>query len=280
MKQPEGHFSSCNSHDIHYIDTGSGDPLVLLHGGGPGASGWSNYSRNVEVLSERYRVIIPDLPGYGDSSKTSIQGPRFTAYASAMARLLDNLNIEKAHFIGNSLGGGTALKLALDAPDRIKKLILMGPAGLITACGKSPTEGMRMIFNYYEGSGPSREKLNAFIRLMVHEDENVSDELVDGRYQASIAPDILENPPLGKGNIPVLEELWREAGLSTLPHETLILWGREDRVNPLATADILMNQLPNARMVSFSKCGHWVQWERAKAFNSIVTAFLANDAVV
>ena len=275
--QPVGKLASISGKPIHYFDIGQGEPLVLLHGGGPGASGWSNYNRNVEALSARFRVIIPDLPGYGRSFKDPIDGPRYTAYAAAMRGLLDTLGIAKAHVVGNSLGGGTALQLVLETPERVDKLILMGPAGLVSAYTKIPTEGARLIFEYYSGAGPSREKLATFIKLMIYDSANLTDALLDERYQASIEPEILANPPLGRSKPPILEEIWRDVRLASLPHETLVLWGRDDRVNPLYTAEILMNQLPNARMVSFTKCGHWVQWERAKAFNSLVTAFLTDD---
>jgi 4,5:9,10-diseco-3-hydroxy-5,9,17-trioxoandrosta-1(10),2-diene-4-oate hydrolase len=273
----DGKVSLVDGKPIYYLEIGKGEPLVLIHGGGPGASGWSNYNRNVDALSAKYRLIIPDLPGYGGSDKSPITVPRYGAYAKAMNGLLDNLGIAKTHVVGNSLGGGTAIKMAFETPQRINKLVLMGPAGLSSAYSKLPTEGARMIFEYYGGSGPSREKLDAFIRLMIFDSSNLTEELLEQRYQASIVPDIIANPPLSLKQLPILEELWRDERLAALPHETLVLWGRNDRVNPLATAEILMNQLPNARMISFTHCGHWVQWEKAKAFNAIVLSFLAGD---
>lgn len=276
-RRPNGQLVKVGGEDIFYLEMGSGEPLVLLHGGGPGASGWSNYNRNAQVLSARYRVIIPDLPGYGRSSKEPINGPRYTHYASAMRGLFDILRLDKPHVVGNSLGGGAALKLALDTPERVGKLVLMGPAGLVSAYQSIPTEGARLIFEYYGGSGPSREKLETFIRLMIYDSSKLTQELLEERYQASIEPELVANPPLGRGQPPVLEELWRDPRLASLPHDTLVLWGRNDRVNPLYTAEILMNQLPNARMISFTKCGHWVQWEKATTFNAIVSSFLAED---
>lgn len=274
---PQGKTSLVDGKSIHYHDIGSGAPLVLLHGGGPGASGLSNYSRNIEALSSKYRLIVPDLPGYGGSVKDPIVGPRYAAYSKAMLGLLDNLEIEVAHVVGNSLGGGAALMMAMDAPARIGKLVLMGPAGLMTAHSTMPTQGVRMIFEYYGGNGPSREKLDNFLRLMIYDTSNLTEDLLEQRYQASIQADVLANPPLGRNQIPILEEIWRDARLAKLPHETLVLWGRDDRVNLLCTADILMNQLRHARMVSFTQCGHWVQWEKAALFNALVTGFVAGD---
>jgi 2-hydroxy-6-oxonona-2,4-dienedioate hydrolase/4,5:9,10-diseco-3-hydroxy-5,9,17-trioxoandrosta-1(10),2-diene-4-oate hydrolase len=275
MNTSAGQTAQVGEFKIHYLDVGKGDPVVLIHGGGPGASGASNYRRNIDALSRRYRLLIPDLPGYGQSSKQKISGPRYAAYANAMLGLLDHLGIKRAHFVGNSLGGGAALKVALEAPDRVDKLVLMGPAGLVSAYTRVPTEGARLIFEFYGGDGPSRQKLAAFIRVLLYDSSNLTPELLEERYLASTDPELIANPPLGRGEIPILEELWRDPRLPKLAHETLVLWGREDRVNPLATAEILVNQLNNAQFVSFTHCGHWVQWERAAAFNSIVPAFLA-----
>lgn len=277
--QGTGQKSLVDGKVIHYYDLGPRDaePLMLIHGGGPGASGTSNYSRNIDALSAKYRLIIPDMPGYGGSYKDAITGPRYAAYSKALLGLLDNLDIPKAHIVGNSLGGGAALLMALDAPDRVGRLVLMGPAGLMTAHSSLPTEGARMIIGYYGGSGPSKEKLHDFLKLMIYDSSNLTDQLLEQRYQASIAPDIMDNPPLGRGQLPILEEIWRDPRLAKMPHETLVLWGRDDRVNLLATAEILLNQLRNARFVTFTQCGHWVQWERAQAFNSLVSSFLAGE---
>jgi len=265
---------SIHGRKISYLDVGKGEPVVLLHGGGPGASGGSNYRRNIDVLAARFRLIVPDLPGYGESDKAKISGPRYAAYASAMVGLLDSLKIPRAHVIGNSLGGGTAIKMALEYTERVHRLVLMGPAGLVSSWSRVPTEGARLIFQYYSGEGPTRDKLKQFLQIMIYDSSNLTPELLEERFQASIEPGLLANPPLGRGEIPILEELWRDTRLAALPHETLVLWGREDRVNPLATADILVNQIPNAQLVSFTRCGHWVQWEKAAAFNTIVDAFL------
>ena len=183
---------------LHFMDVGKGDPVVLIHGGGPGASGASNYRRNIDALSSRYRLVIPDLPGYGQSDKSRITGPRYAAYANAMLGLLDELGIKRAHFVGNSLGGGAALKLALETPERVDKLVLMGPAGLVSAYTRVPTEGARLIINYYGGEGPSREKLAAFIRVLLYDASNLTPELLEERYQASIDPELVANPPFEK----------------------------------------------------------------------------------
>ncbi|WP_233560280.1 alpha/beta fold hydrolase [Oleomonas cavernae] len=113
---------------IFVSEAGEGYPVVMLHGGGPGASGLSNYGRNIGPLSAHFRVIVPDMLGYGQSTKGVNRRDPFGDLADAMLALLDALKIEKAHFIGNSLGGACALRLGLDRPSRVSALVLMGPA--------------------------------------------------------------------------------------------------------------------------------------------------------
>lgn len=276
METPESRFAEVGGTKIHYHLVGSGEPLVLLHGGGPGASGWSNYSRNVEALSRSFQLIIPDLVGYGRSDKPELTGPRFGIYASGVLGLLDHLGVSRAHVVGNSLGGGTALKIALDAPERIARLVLMGPAGLIAPSTPVPTVGIRQIMEFYTGEGPTREKLRSFLQTMIYDSSFLTDELVEQRFAAATQPDLLANPPLGRGGPPPIEALWKE-NLAGLAHETLILWGREDRVNPMDMHLTLLAQLPNAQFTVFTRCGHWVQWERAKAFNTLVASFLGGE---
>lgn len=117
---------------IFFAESGSGPVVVALHGGGPGASGVSNYSRNIDALAQRFRVIVPDMPGYGRSTKTLDQGDPFGYLADMIRGLLDELRLPTAHLIGNSYGGAAALRLTLDTPERVDKLVLMGPGGIGT----------------------------------------------------------------------------------------------------------------------------------------------------
>jgi pimeloyl-ACP methyl ester carboxylesterase len=114
---------------LHYHEAGQGPALVMIHGGGPGAGGWSNYRRNVDHFAGHFRVILPDLPGFAKSDKPKIESGLLGFMAKAIHDLMDALDIPRANFIGNSLGGGTTLKFALDYPDRAQRLVLMGAPG-------------------------------------------------------------------------------------------------------------------------------------------------------
>src|SRR6201988_1268073 len=266
---------------IFAAEAGSGPAVVMLHGGGPGASGVSNYSRNIDALAQGFRVIVPDLPGYGRSAKGVDQSDPFGFLADMIRRLLDELGIATAHLIGNSYGGAAALRLALDTPHRVDKFVLMGPGGIGTTRAL-PTDGLKSLLSYYGGDGPSREKLERFIRTyLVYDGASVPDELIDLRYRASIDPDVVADPPLRPPSGP--RALWRMdltrgSRLKTLQTPTLVLWGRDDKVNRPAGGPMLLNTMPNAELVMTSHTGHWMQWERAELFNELVTEFLSSDS--
>ncbi|HEX5144482.1 MAG TPA: alpha/beta fold hydrolase [Mycobacterium sp.] len=269
---------------IHVAEVGAGPAAVLLHGGGPGASGVSNYSRNIDALAQDFRVIVPDMPGYGRSDKHIDQRDPFGYLATMIRGLLDELRVETAHLVGNSYGGSAALRLALDAPHRVDKLVLMGPGGIGTTRGL-PTPGLTALLSYYGGSGPSREKLERFLRnYLVYDGSSVPSELIEQRFAASIDPQVIANPPLRRPSGPTaLRTLWRmdlsrDPRLKALPTPTLVLWGRDDKVNKPAGGRLLLDTMPNAELVMASRTGHWLQWERAALFNHIVAEFLSDHS--
>jgi 4,5:9,10-diseco-3-hydroxy-5,9,17-trioxoandrosta-1(10),2-diene-4-oate hydrolase len=266
-------------------EAGDGLPVVMLHGGGPGASGISNYSRNIDSLAEHFRVIVPDMPGYGRSAKGVDQSDPFGYLADMIRGLLDELGVATAHLIGNSYGGAAALRLAMDAPHRVDKLVLMGPGGIGTTRG-TPTAGLKCLLSYYSGTGPSRDKLETFIRkYLVYEGDSVPDSLIDTRYAASVDPEVVADPPLRRPSGPTaLRTLWRmdltrDRRLKQLATPTLVLWGRDDKVNRPAGGPMLANLMPNADLVMTSRTGHWLQWERADLFNKLCVDFLSESSI-
>src|ERR1700733_5822019 len=266
---------------IFVAEAGSGPPVVMLHGGGPGASGVSNYSRNIDALAAHFRVVVPDMPGYGGSAKGVDQADPFGYLADMIRGLLDELAIDTAYLIGNSYGGAAALRLALDTPHRVDKLVLMGPGGIGTTRAV-PTAGLKSLLSYYGGDGPSRDKLEAFIRTyLVYDGDSVADDVIDLRYASSIDPEVVADPPLRRPSGPMtLRTLWRmdltrDSRLTHLRTPTLVLWGRDDKVNRPAGGPLLANLLTHAELVVTSHPGHWMQWERAELFNQLVTDFLS-----
>ncbi|MGY4976831.1 alpha/beta fold hydrolase [Streptomyces sp. 900105755] len=263
---------------IFVAETGDGPPVLLLHGGGPGASGVSNYSRNIAELAKEYRVVVPDLPGYGRSTKGVDGTDPFGHLADHIRGVLDRLGLERAHLVGNSYGGACALRLALDTPDRVDRMVLMGPGGIGTT-RTLPTRGLNSLLNYYSGDGPSRLKLEKFIRTyLVFNAAEVPASVIDSRYQDSIDPEVVANPPLTRPKS--LGAVWkmdftRDKRLERLPVPTLVLWGAADKVNRPSGGRMLAGRLPNCDLYEVANTGHWVQWERAELFNRLCADFLA-----
>ncbi len=269
--------------EIFYAEAGEGPVVVLLHGGGPGAFGTSNFSRNIDALAASYRVIVPDLPGYGRSTKGVNGEDPFGDLADGIRGLLDALGIEKAHLVGNSYGGACALRLALDTPERVGKLILMGPGGIGTTRGL-PTAGLTQLLNYYGGDGPTLAKLETFIRdYLVYDGKSVPQAVIEARYKSSIEPDVVANPPLRRpSGITAPRTLWRmdftrDSRLATLQTPTLVIWGADDKVNKPSGAKALADTMPNCDVLMLAKTGHWAQWERAEFFNAAALAWLGEE---
>jgi 4,5:9,10-diseco-3-hydroxy-5,9,17-trioxoandrosta-1(10),2-diene-4-oate hydrolase len=288
-----GHIAAIGGLPVRYYDSasapagaagtgrGDADTVVLLHGGGPGASSWSNFGRNLPVFAKRFRAVMMDLPGYGGTAARPATGHFFTVAANTLAGLLDELGVAKTHIVGNSLGGGTALRFALDYPDRVGRLVLMGPGGLtLNVLAPDPTEGVRRLMEFGAPPGPSREKMAAFIKIMVHDQRLVTEELISERFAVASRPEALAGmAAMGSSFFGEHAEdgmLWREA--HRVKHEVLLIWGREDRVNPLDGALIALKQLRRAQLHVFGGCGHWAQLEKFDEFNDLSLRFLSGGA--
>ena len=266
---------------VHYQVHGAGPDVVLLHGGGPGATGASNYSKNVAALASQHRCWVIDFPGWGQSSKNldafGAEGP-FQNGGRAVLAFLDAVGLVRPHLIGNSFGGSAALCLAMEAPERAGKLVLMGPGGGVVPGAAGPTEGIRQLLGYYLGDGPSQEKLGAFLGNLVYDQSLLTPDLIRTRFEASNDPEIRANPPLtplpgGPGKETFIS---LDPRLALLSHRALFLWGLQDKVNPAAGMEPFL-AMPNADFMLLSRCGHWAQWEQAERFNEIVLSFLRHD---
>ncbi|MBM4482857.1 alpha/beta fold hydrolase [Rhodococcus hoagii] len=268
---------------LHYHEAGvgNGPTIVLLHGGGPGASSWSNFAKNIPVLAQQFHVIAVDQPGYGRSDKPTEHPQYFRHSASALKDLLDTIGItERVHLLGNSLGGGAAVRFALDYPDRAGRLVLMGPGGLsVNLFAPDPTEGVRNLGKFaYQ---PTRENLEAFLRIMVFDQKLITDELIDERFAAASAPESLAAAKAMGRSFSSSEfelgMLWRDA--YKLRQRVLLIWGREDRVNPIDGALVALKMIPRVQLHVFGGCGHWAQLEKFDEFNRLASDFLLDSDI-
>ncbi|MBC9732882.1 alpha/beta fold hydrolase [Nocardioides marmotae] len=257
---------------LHYHEAGTGpDVLLCIHGGAPGASGWGNFGTNLAGLSQHARVLVVDLPGYGGSDPIELRGGKYAPYADVFARMLGELGIERATVVGLATGGAVAMAMALRHPEVVDRLVLVSSAGGVPLFSPTPSEGQRAIRSYYAGSGPSREKMRDYLRLMMHDPALVTDELVEERYAESVAGGEGRRAGAESAGVPA-EPLWQQLGEIAVP--TLILWGTENRVQGFDNALYLLRQIPDAELHLFKRTGLWVPYERGPEFERQLLAFL------
>ena len=254
---------------VHYNDAGSGPAVVMLHGAGAGASGWSNFNRNIVPLSQNHRVLLVDQLGYGGTGHFDGISNTTENNARMVRDLLDTLKIDKASVVGNSMGGASALNFGIDYPDRTHRLVFMGTA---TGAQDSilvpvPTEGQKAL--RAAAMNPTVETLRALFSIMVYDSSFVTDELLQSRVAAALAT---RRPASFSKDEPLQRDLLRELNKCTA--KTLAIHGTHDRVVPLDASLRLTQRLPDAQMHIYSKTGHWVQYERADEFNRLVIDFI------
>jgi 2-hydroxy-6-oxonona-2,4-dienedioate hydrolase len=261
--------------DIHYNDCGSGvETVIMLHGSGPGASGWANFHRNVEpVVSAGYRVLLIDCPGWSKSSSVVCTGSRSDLNARVVAGVMDALGIERGHLVGNSMGGHSAVAFALAHPTRTGRLVLMGGGtGGPSQFVPMPTEGIKLMQQVCRE--PTLENVRRMMAVFVFDPASLTDELLQARVDNMNARrDHLENFLKSLAANP---KQFPDYGhrLGEIKAPTMIVWGRDDRFVPFDIGLRLVWGLPNADLHLFSRCGHWAQWEHADKFNRMVLAFL------
>lgn len=253
----------------NYHDVGSGDPLFLIHGSGPGVTAWANWRLVIPALAEQHRVIAPDMAGFGYTER--VEGYEYTMenWVQHAIDLMDALQIEKTHLVGNSFGGALAIALAIQAPERVDRLILMGAAGV-------PFK-LTPVLDAVWGYEPSLENMRKMMDLFAFDRSLVTDELAQLRYEASIQPGFQETfsqmfPAPRQRSVDALASDLED--IKNIPHETLILHGREDVVVPPITSTTLFDLIPNSQLHMFGRCGHWTQIEHNARFIKLVKDFL------
>lgn len=263
-------------YSIHYNDAGprDGEVVVMLHGSGPGATGWANFHRNIDSLvAASYRVILIDFPGWGRSDVfLNTSGSRSDFNGRIVKGLLDLLGIERAHLIGNSMGGHSATAFALDNPERVGKLVLMGGGtGGPSQFVPMPTEGIKLLNQVYRE--PTLENVKRMMNIFVFDPSTLTDELLQLRVDNMVARrDHLENWVKSLAAYP---RQFTDYGprLSEIKAPALVIWGRDDRFVPFDIGLRLLWGMPNAELHVFNRCGHWAQWEHAEKFNRMVLEF-------
>ncbi|MFC4603874.1 alpha/beta fold hydrolase [Rhodococcus kronopolitis] len=261
---------------LHYHEAGTGPVLLMLHGSGPGVSGWSNFSGNFPVFAEHYRTIILDMPGFGRSPAREWTDVYPRIAADAVRFLLDELGIDRVDLVGNSMGGNVSTEFALAHPERVRRMVLMGPGGLaVNSFAPAVSEGSRRLFEFL--AAPTREGMVAWVDTMVGNPAVVSDELIDQRLANALAPGAIATTyaifqTFSDPRFADRPQLWQRA--AQVQQETLLVWGRDDRMLPYEGGLFPFRQMPNAELHVFSRCGHWAQIERKTEFERLTLEFL------
>ncbi|QKS02249.1 alpha/beta fold hydrolase [Sphingomonas sp. CL5.1] len=254
-------------HEIHIAEMGSGPAVVFIHGSGPGASGASNFRQNADAfVAAGYRVILPDMIGYGASSKPEGLDYTLQLFTDTLYDALIAHGITRAALVGNSLGGGVALQMTLDHPEFVSSLVLMAPGCIEERETYFAMPGIAKMVSNFGGPDFTIEEQRRLICNLVYDASAVTDALVAERYAvARTQPkDVLVRmrtpnlaPRLGEVKQPILG-----------------FWGLEDDFCPASGARYFLEACEDVRFMSFTRVGHWVQVERAGEFNRYSIGFL------
>ncbi|CAI8776728.1 4,5:9,10-diseco-3-hydroxy-5,9, 17-trioxoandrosta-1(10),2-diene-4-oate hydrolase [Pseudomonas sp. IT-P253] len=255
--------------DIHYQDDGQGDTLVFIHGSGPGASGYSNFQGNYPWFNEHgYRTLVPDLPGYGLSSKPEDVDYVLDFFVSALHEFLQAMDVQRCVLVGNSLGGAIALKYALDFPEEVSKLILMGPGGLEEREVYFQMEGIQKMMRDFADGALDREGMRRLLSILVYDPSLITEALLDQRVPiCALQPKSV----LSTMRVPNLSERLAEISCPVLG-----FWGSDDKFCPAEGALKILAHCQDARFVLVNRCGHWVMVEHRDLFNRTCLDFLQN----
>jgi pimeloyl-ACP methyl ester carboxylesterase len=256
----------------NYLEAGSASnaPVVLIHGSGPGVTAYANWRLTLPALAESSHVVAPDMVGFGFTSRPADGRYDVDRWVAQAVGLLDALGLAKAHIVGNSFGGALALHLATRYPERVDKLVLMGSVGLSFPI----TDGLDAVWGYE----PSVARMRELLDIFAYDRELVTDELAQTRYEASVQPGFQE---AFAAMFPPPRQRWVDAlalapeAVAAIPHETLVIHGRDDKVIPVDVSVQLARLIQRSELHVFGRCGHWTQIEWADEFNALVARFLS-----
>jgi len=262
-------YRVAGDYDIRIADDGEGPVVVFIHGSGPGASGASNFRDNWPAfVAAGYRVILPDLIGYGASSKPEGIDYTLQLFTDTLYDALRQHGIEKASLVGNSLGGGVAIQMTLDHPEFAERLVLMAPGCIEEQASYFTMPGIAKMVSGFGSPDFNLEGQKRLVSNLVHPDfaPRIPQALVEERFAvARTQPkDVLarmRTPNLGPR-------------LGELKQPILVMWGLQDEFCPESGARHFLDAGCNVRTMTFNHVGHWVQVERADEFNRHSLEFL------
>ncbi len=256
------------SHENNVLVSGNGDPIIFIHGSGPGVSAFANWRLVIPVLEKNFKIVAPDMAGFGFTQRKPNEVYNKENWTNQLVEIMDELEIETANFVGNSFGGAMALAMAINHPDRVKKMVLMGAVGVDFPI----TDGLDQVWGYQ----PSIENMRQMLDLFAYNRDLVNDELAKLRYEASIRPGFQES---FSAMFPAPRQRWVDAlafkdeEIKAIDTETLIIHGRDDKIIPLENSIKLNQLISNSQLHVFGQCGHWTQIEKFEEFSTLLRNF-------
>jgi len=266
---PEGRYVQAGPIRMHYLEYGDrgGHPVVFLHGSGPGNSAWANFHLNKDAFAEAgFRVLMPDMIGFGYTDKPLNLGDyTLQLFCDTLMDGLKAIGVETCSFVGNSLGGGIAIQIALDNPDFVEKLILMGPGCLEEQGAYWPMPGIKRMMEINAG-GVTKKTQAEVMRLFTYDSKHITEELIELRWA------VAQTQPKEVLTTMKTPELGSRMGELTCP--ILTFWGRQDEFMPPQGKAKCIEANDTSRLIEVNACGHWVMIEHARMFNVSSIDFL------
>ncbi len=261
-----------NGFATNYLEAGSGDPVVFIHGSGPGVTAYANWRLSLPLMADRFHCYAPDMAGFGFTERRDGDTYGLQVWVDQVLGFIDALGLERVSLVGNSFGGAIALRFAVDHPGRVDKLVLMGSVGVAFEI----TEALDAAWGYE----PSLDGMRRMLDYFAYSRELVTDELAQVRYEASIRPGFQES---FSAMFPAPRQRWVDAlstpdeAIAGIRQPTLIVHGRDDQVIPTSTSLRLNALIDDSELHIFGRCGHWTQIEKAGPFTELVGNFLARQ---
>lgn len=269
---PVGHFVDIapvagSAQRIHYHEQGEGEVVIFLHGAGTGASGYSNFKGNYPAFAQAgYRCIVPDLLGYGLSSKPDIEQYDLDFFIAGVKGLVNALGLKHITLLGNSLGGAVALGYALAHPQDVKRLILMAPGGVEDLDTYLAMPGIANMFKVYQSGKTGAAAMRDVMTMQLFDPTLLTDDIIN------------ERAPIAETQTQAARSILKVPNMTERLHELRCpvfgFWGVNDQFNPVSGTTKLVDNCPQARIIVLNQCGHWVQVEHREMFNRACIDFL------
>lgn len=254
----------------NFLEAGSGDPVILIHGSGPGVTGYANWRLTIPVLAQKYRVLAPDIAGFGYTERKADQVYNLDFWVRHLVEFMDAVGVKKARFVGNSFGGALTLALTARHPERVEKFVLMGAAGVEFEL----TPGLDAVWGYQ----PSLDSMRETVKSFAYDTSFITEDLIRSRYEASIRPGYHESYAkiFAEPRQPTIKALATpEADIRKITQRALVIHGRDDKIVPLSNSIKLHSLIQKSDLHVFGECGHWTQIEKKDQFVKLVMDFFA-----